>query len=227
MLNHTLFAGLSVLRQANPLEGASIVTRINEPQEKAIKETDDGHEDDTAASARTNTENRLYDRGDAHAGDDKPTYTYTSPREQIELDARAQLRHPQDQEREKVNIFLILLQRHFRKTLVPRRHHRKNVPKKEITPGARWTKIDRRLVNVAALKSGGKRFVELHGHLIVLRFLTKDEIQAYAVKTEEIRVTRNRDIRRGRRSGQHSSDARPEAGYGAYYDDSDAALESN
>ncbi|KAL4820492.1 hypothetical protein BDW67DRAFT_95800 [Aspergillus spinulosporus] len=66
----------------------------------AVNETDDGHEDDTTASTRTNTEKSLHHQADAHAGDDKPTYAYTDPREQFELDARAQLRHTQDKERE-------------------------------------------------------------------------------------------------------------------------------
>jgi hypothetical protein len=56
-----------------------------------------------------------------------------------------------------------------------------------IPPGARWTKIDRRLVNPAALEVGKERFEERPEYVIVLRVLTKEEIQAYAVKTQEIR----------------------------------------
>jgi hypothetical protein len=56
-----------------------------------------------------------------------------------------------------------------------------------IPPGARWTKIDRRLVNPAALEIGHERFEERSDYVIVLRVLTKDEIQAYAIKTKEIR----------------------------------------
>ena len=59
--------------------------------------------------------------------------------------------------------------------------HRKGIP-----PGARWTKIDRRLVNPAAL-DGRERFEERAEYVIVLRVLTREEIQEYAVRTQEIR----------------------------------------
>ncbi|PYH98503.1 hypothetical protein BO71DRAFT_395284 [Aspergillus ellipticus CBS 707.79] len=63
----------------------------------------------------------------------------------------------------------------------------KDAHKKGIPPGARWTKIDRRLVNPAALELGRERYEERSDYVIVLRVLTKEEIQAYAVKTQEIR----------------------------------------
>ncbi|KAL1878879.1 palmitoyltransferase pfa5 [Paecilomyces lecythidis] len=63
----------------------------------------------------------------------------------------------------------------------------KDAQKNGIPPGARWTKIDRRLVNPAALEAGHERFEERAEYVIVLRVLTKEEIQAYAVKTQEIR----------------------------------------
>jgi hypothetical protein len=183
--------------------------------------------------------------------------SYTNPREQFELDARAQVRHPQDKEREKSETRDIRTQNRLRElerlsfvepsgpaygsyhflyrsqdtydpdsphiystnktnlfdTSSQSNHQRrsinahfsdpppetypenpraetapsKNIPRKEIPPGARWTKIDRRLVNAAALESGKERFEEFPGHSIVLRVLTADEIQAYAIKTQEIR----------------------------------------
>lgn len=63
----------------------------------------------------------------------------------------------------------------------------KDAQKKGIPPGARWTKIDRRLVNPAALEMFHERFEERAEYVIVLRVLTKEEIQAFAVKTQEIR----------------------------------------
>lgn len=65
----------------------------------------------------------------------------------------------------------------------------KDANKKGIPPGARWTKIDRRIVNPAALEAGNERFEERADCVIVLRVLSKEEIQAYAVKTQEIRGT--------------------------------------
>ncbi|KAL1970998.1 hypothetical protein VTN77DRAFT_2832 [Rasamsonia byssochlamydoides] len=75
----------------------------------------------------------------------------------------------------------------------------KDAQKKGIPPGARWTKIDRRLVNPAALEAGHERFEERPEYVIVLRVLTKEEIQAYAVKTQEIRDARYRAMREERR----------------------------
>ncbi|KAL4911701.1 hypothetical protein BDW62DRAFT_207196 [Aspergillus aurantiobrunneus] len=75
----------------------------------------------------------------------------------------------------------------------------KDAHKKGIPPGARWTKIDRRLVNPAALEAGQERFEERSEYVIVLRVLSKEEIQNYAVKTQEIRDSRYRDYTRERR----------------------------
>ncbi|KAL4952248.1 hypothetical protein BDW69DRAFT_24233 [Aspergillus filifer] len=75
----------------------------------------------------------------------------------------------------------------------------KDAHKKGIPPGARWTKIDRRLVNPAALEAGQERFEERPDHVIVLRVLSKEEIQAYAVKTQEIRDSRYHDYVQDRR----------------------------
>jgi hypothetical protein len=66
----------------------------------------------------------------------------------------------------------------------------KDAGKKGIPPGARWTKIDRRLVNPAALEEAHERFEERPDFVIVLRVLTKEEIQDFAVKTQEIRGKR-------------------------------------
>ena len=58
---------------------------------------------------------------------------------------------------------------------------------KEIPSGARWTKIDRRLVNPQALDEAEERYEERPDCVIVLRVLTKDEIQMLANRTSEIR----------------------------------------
>ena len=52
---------------------------------------------------------------------------------------------------------------------------------------ARWTKIDRRLVSPAALEMGDERYEERPEHVIVLRVLTKEEIEVYAMETAQIR----------------------------------------
>ncbi|KAL8768604.1 MAG: hypothetical protein Q9209_005163 [Squamulea sp. 1 TL-2023] len=66
----------------------------------------------------------------------------------------------------------------------------KDAGKKGIPPNARWTKIDRKLVNPEALEAGNERYEERMDHVIVLRVLSKEEIEQYAVKTQELRAQR-------------------------------------
>ncbi|KAI7632731.1 hypothetical protein KC322_g22541, partial [Hortaea werneckii] len=66
----------------------------------------------------------------------------------------------------------------------------KDASKNGIPPGARWTKIDRRLVNPEALEEAKERFEERMDCVIVLRVLTKEEIQKLADKTKAIRDKR-------------------------------------
>ncbi|KAL8898330.1 MAG: hypothetical protein Q9207_006757 [Kuettlingeria erythrocarpa] len=63
-------------------------------------------------------------------------------------------------------------------------------PGKEIPANARWTKIDRKLVNPEALELNRERFEERVDHVIVLRVLTKDEIRRYAIITQKLRESR-------------------------------------
>ena len=56
-----------------------------------------------------------------------------------------------------------------------------------IPPNARWTKIARNLVNPEALDLGNERYEERQDYVIVLRVLTKAEIEQYALKTQELR----------------------------------------
>ena len=57
-----------------------------------------------------------------------------------------------------------------------------NIPRE-----ARWTKIDRRLVSTAALDKGNERYEATRDYVIVLRVLTKHEIQDYAMQTTRLR----------------------------------------
>lgn len=63
----------------------------------------------------------------------------------------------------------------------------KDATKKGIPPGARWTKIDRKMVNPAALEARQERFEERLDYVIVLRVLTREEIQELAEDTQKIR----------------------------------------
>jgi RNA recognition motif-containing protein len=61
---------------------------------------------------------------------------------------------------------------------------------KDIPSNARWTKIDRSLVHPQALEEARERFEERLDCVIVLRVLTKLEIQKLADRTKEIRESR-------------------------------------
>jgi zinc finger CCCH domain-containing protein 13 len=63
--------------------------------------------------------------------------------------------------------------------------------RKGIPVDAKWTKIDRRIVNPEALKEAGERFEERMDYVIVLRVLTQKEIQELAERTGKIRRRRD------------------------------------
>jgi hypothetical protein len=68
--------------------------------------------------------------------------------------------------------------------------HKSSMKGKDIPPNARWTKIDRKLVNPQALEEAKERFEERLDCVIVLRVLTKQDIQKLADRTKEIRESR-------------------------------------
>jgi hypothetical protein len=68
--------------------------------------------------------------------------------------------------------------------------HKDSVRGTDVPVNARWTKIDRRLVNPEALEEAKERFEERMDCIIVLRVLTKEEIQKLADRTKEIRERR-------------------------------------
>lgn len=68
--------------------------------------------------------------------------------------------------------------------------HKDALKGKDIPVGARWTRIDRRLVNPEALEQAKERFEERMDCVIVLRVLTKQEIQKLADRTRKIREAR-------------------------------------
>ena len=72
----------------------------------------------------------------------------------------------------------------------------KEAQKKGIPTGARWTKINRKLVNPAALEAVHERFEERDDYVIVLRVLTREEIEKFAELTREIRGKRSNGLRK-------------------------------
>lgn len=65
--------------------------------------------------------------------------------------------------------------------------HKDDKKLKEVPVGARWTKINRKVVNPEALTIGKERFEVRDDFIIVLRVLNKEEIQAYANATTVLR----------------------------------------
>ncbi|ESZ95233.1 hypothetical protein SBOR_4345 [Sclerotinia borealis F-4128] len=76
----------------------------------------------------------------------------------------------------------------------------KDAKKDGVPPDARWTKIARKLVNPAALEVGKERFEARDDFVIVLRVLSREEIQAYATATQQIRTSREEEDRARRRA---------------------------
>ncbi|PHH87135.1 hypothetical protein CDD83_9263 [Cordyceps sp. RAO-2017] len=68
--------------------------------------------------------------------------------------------------------------------------HKEDKKTKEAPAGARWTKINRKIVNPEALTVGKERFEVRDDFVIVLRVLSKEEIQAYAAATQVLRERR-------------------------------------
>jgi hypothetical protein len=77
--------------------------------------------------------------------------------------------------------------------------HKDALKGKDIPVGARWTRIDRRLVNPEALEQAKERFEERMDCVIVLRVLTKEEIQKLADRTKKIRESREEEYDHDRR----------------------------
>ncbi|KAI5464558.1 hypothetical protein BGZ63DRAFT_421572 [Mariannaea sp. PMI_226] len=71
--------------------------------------------------------------------------------------------------------------------------HKEDKKVKEAPPGAKWTKISRKIVNPDALTVGKERFEVRDDFVIVLRVLSKEEIQAYASATQVLRERRRRE----------------------------------
>ncbi|KAJ6779374.1 hypothetical protein PWT90_07937 [Aphanocladium album] len=89
--------------------------------------------------------------------------------------------------------------------------HKEDKKLKEVPPGARWTKINRKVVNPEALTIGKERFEERDDFVIVLRVLSKEEIQAYAAATQVLR-----ERRRNREDLDRDAERKPD-----YDDDND------
>lgn len=74
--------------------------------------------------------------------------------------------------------------------------HKDDKTKADVPQGARWTKISRKMVNPEALTIGKERFELRDDFVIVLRVLSKEEIQGYAAATAQLRERRKKEYER-------------------------------
>ncbi|KXH45733.1 hypothetical protein CNYM01_04013 [Colletotrichum nymphaeae SA-01] len=84
--------------------------------------------------------------------------------------------------------------------------HKDDKKLREVPPGARWTKISRKIVNPEALTVGKERFEVRDDFVIVLRVLSKEEIQAYAAATQVLRERRREETGKDRDRGDRDRD---------------------
>ncbi|TRX88488.1 hypothetical protein FHL15_010603 [Xylaria flabelliformis] len=84
--------------------------------------------------------------------------------------------------------------------------HKDDQSKKDVPAGARWTKISRKKVNPEALTIGKERFEVRDDFVIVLRVLNKEEIQAYATATAQIREMRRKEFEKDSKHERHSDE---------------------
>ncbi|TGJ82634.1 hypothetical protein E0Z10_g6122 [Xylaria hypoxylon] len=84
--------------------------------------------------------------------------------------------------------------------------HKDDKTKKDVPSGARWTKISRKKVNPEALTIGKERFEVRDDFVIVLRVLNKEEIQAYATATAQIREMRRKEFEKESKQERHSDE---------------------
>lgn len=116
-------------------------------------------------------------RGRDAAADDKQVRVVSPPRDKDDKKPiKGILKQPKPQFPEEPNP--------VREGVAP---HKDDKTKGNVPPGARWTKINRKLVNPEALTIGKERFEVRDDFVIVLRVLSKEEIEAYTAATAQLR----------------------------------------
>ncbi|KAI0010888.1 hypothetical protein F4779DRAFT_270064 [Xylariaceae sp. FL0662B] len=84
--------------------------------------------------------------------------------------------------------------------------HKDDKSKKDVPPGARWTRINLKMVSPAALDLGKERYEIRDDFVIVLRVLSREEIQEYATVTAQIREARRKEYEKEFRDREHGAD---------------------
>ncbi|SPN99825.1 uncharacterized protein DNG_02677 [Cephalotrichum gorgonifer] len=84
--------------------------------------------------------------------------------------------------------------------------HKNDEKLKEVPPGARWTRISRKIVNPDALEVGKERYEVRDDFVIVLRVLSREEIEAYAAATAVLRERKRRDLDRSKQGSDEEEE---------------------
>ena len=138
----------------------------------------EGDTEVSSSSERRQARSRAQSRGrESAVTEDKQVRVVSPPREKKpDKPIKGILKQPRERFPEEDNP--------IREGVAP---HKDDKTKKDVPQGARWTKINRRMVNPEALTIGKERFEVRDEFVIVLRVLSKEEIQEYATATAQIR----------------------------------------
>lgn len=161
--------------QLNAKEAVKPVAKEAEARTPRGSSTKDARE---ATEIRNDLNAERRSRDSVQPADGKSTRVVSPPREEVKPVVKGILRQPKEK---------------FPEDPAPVREGvapLKDAKKDGIPPDARWTKISRKLVNPEALVLGKERFESREDFVIVLRVLSRDEVQGYAEVTQKIRQNR-------------------------------------
>lgn len=155
---------------------ASPERRSQRSPPREAREARDNREDDDEDPRSSKDDLRGRD-ATSTAADDKQVRVVSPPRDKDDKrPIKGILKQPKPQFPEEPNP--------VREGVAP---HKDDKTKGNVPPGARWTKINRKLVNPEALTIGKERFEVRDDFVIVLRVLSKEEIEAYTAATAQLR----------------------------------------
>ncbi|RKF71593.1 zinc finger protein DHHC domain containing protein [Golovinomyces cichoracearum] len=180
----------------NPRDTTDLKALQKALQNSSAPETRNTRREDSSASSKKSTDKDtneiriiVNERKPVKASDTQQPRVVSPPREKTEeKPVKGILRQPREK---------------FPEDPVPMREGvapLKDAKKNGIPPDARWTKISRRLVNPEALEIGKERYEARQDFVIVLRVLTREEVQRYADLTQKIRLSHEEEEKKAEAS---------------------------
>ena len=172
-----LKAQLAAVEERDKAEKQLAIPTIREPSPERKQQALELPEADGESAVSSGKEDSRGRELTAPARDEKQVRVVSPPREKEEKKPiKGILKQPKEQFPEEPNP--------IREGVAP---HKDDKTKANVPQGARWTKISRKMVNPEALTIGKERFEVRDDFVIVLRVLSKEEIQAYAAATAQLR----------------------------------------